>query len=231
MKFCFYILILYSTLISCGENFDSKHIVESLKKSELRIRDVVVERNGLTDSISIDENTFIFDTTYSRSKCKFLAYFYPEKQNIFFKLKNRKEEFYNYYLNVKQVDSIKEFYTQNLKFLKLQQFVFKEYLAEEQWNTKTALRTLKSEYNEFNSYDYFDYIYNASMGDKKSCIKLKLLYILIREVKLENFWQENGPRNDAFEFIEKSNEIFNLLKHPIVSPEDDFKTILNSIRK
>jgi len=220
-------------IISCVNNYDTQ-TSEIIKESSRKFKEVKIITTNKCDTIYINEDSFIFDTTYNSHKADYVSAIYFEAikngNDIYIEFGNGEHKFYQKLLNKEYIKSLVDFYQSNEKYCKTQKEIFSLYDAEEQWNIVTALTSLKSEMNDsFNSIDYFDYIMDASNGASMSCNKLRLLHILIREVKLENFWKKGGERKDAAEFIEKSNNVLKILNCTTVDKLDTFEKIRDSI--
>ncbi|MCG6190891.1 hypothetical protein [Maribellus maritimus] len=228
-----YLFLFPFMIISCINN-NVAQTAELIKKSSRKFKEVKIVTTNKCDTISINEDSFIFDTTYNSHKADYVSAVYFETvknaNDVYIEFTNSEHIFYQKSLKEEYLKSLVDFYQSNQKYCEAQKEIFSLYNAEEQWNIVTALTSLKSEMNEsFNSIDYFNYVLDASHGNSVNCSKLKLLHILIKEVKLENFWEKGGKRKDAAEFVEKSNNVLEILNCTTIDKLDTFEIIRDSI--
>ena len=232
--FLILLMIFSCTNFKSGRNIQA--IEQELKESSAKFKDVNINPGGNVTMIFINENSYIFDSIYNGHKAQYVAYEYARNidsiQNIALAIvfKNESTGIYERLFRKDSLISIIDFYNKNKEYRKAQRLIISSYKAEEQWNIKNALKSLTIERPEyFKKRNYFNYILDASQKKNGGCDKIRLIHALLREVKLENFWNKDGKRKDPTEFIEKSNKVLETLKCKKVKASDTFVDIQKSL--
>jgi len=220
------VLAIILALTSCVDS-KKESVENSVKQVSGKFLEVSFFQKSQLDSLSINENSYIFDTIFNIHKANLVAYTYmtniKKSKKLIVNFRKNDHHIFQKEFSTTELDTLRKFYSLKDTYIQLQKAVFSTFNAEEQWNITTALISLKAEDYDFESTDYFDYLLKASSNNENECTKLRSIHLLIQEVKMKDFWKKGGERKDASGLTRKFNEIAKIIEcEPIIESDSLF---------